>query len=601
MKGKKGLMELKDHFQREMLALRELGREAMTRNPALVPFFGTPGRDTDVERLLEGFSFLAGRLQEKIDDELPEITYGIFGMLWPNYLRPVPAASVIQYQLTSNITGASVIPRGTLVDSVPVDGTRCRFQTIYDTEILPLRVADQRMIERHGTAIIAVRFAVTNGGLRTLRLSRLRIFFTGDKEERSIPYTLYLNLVRRLKEVRFVIRDGGEDGEFRENVTAVLPPSCVRPLGFQEDEGLYPYTKEVALGYRVLQEYFCYPEKFLFVEISRLEQGLGKETMARFSDQEEFELHFVLPALPDGYEAFQAKNWNLFCTPVVNIFPFTAVPYHATQERPEYKVMPDTKCPEHFLVYSVEHVGSWHNRGKKGDSFESIKSLDASQYLSKDSSTCYRLHVRPTLDRKNVETYTALEQIPPEGLTVDLKLLCTNGLLPIQLGLGDICENISKDAATSPFKNILPVSPPYPPPCSEDTLWKLFSNMSLNNIQLANIQAFRALISTYAFPAMHTSVQARALERHLQSILAIETPATDRLFNGIPKRGAQTKILMDQSFFSCEGAMYLFGSALNEFLGMYATVNSFHQFILKEAAQGKEYCWPARLGSVMRR
>jgi type VI secretion system protein ImpG len=171
----------------------------------------------------------------------------------------------------------------------------------------------------------------------------------------------------------------------------------------------------------------------------------------------------------------------------------------------------------------------------------------------------------------------------------------------VQLDLGEVCENVEKDAAALSFKNILPVSTPYPPPCSEDSLWKLFSNMSLNYIPLTDLPAFRAMIATYAFRAKHTRTQARALERHLQSIQAIESPTTDRLFNGIPRRGAQTKIVMDQSLFSCEGAMYLFGAALNEFLSMYATVNSFHQFIIKEAARGEEYRWPARLGSATRR
>jgi type VI secretion system protein ImpG len=571
----------------------------MGRDQALEPFFGTPGRDADVERLLESFSFLAGRLREKLDDELPEITHGLFGMLWPNYLRPLPAASVIQYQLHNNATNTSFIPRGTLVESTAVGGTACRFQTVYDTEVLPLAVVDQRMIERHGTAIMAVRFAITGGGLRDLPLSRLRVFFTGEKDE-SIPYTLYLNLVYRLREVRFVIREAGPAGDLREHVTATLPPSCIRPLGFQEDEGLYPYPKETALGYRMLQEYFCYPEKFLFVEIAGLEQGLNKETLARFADTKEFELHFVLPALPERYETFQAANWRLFCTPVINIFPYSAAPLHVTRECPEYKVVPETRQPEHVPVYSVEHVENWQHLDNKGDSFADLQPINAAQYWSGDSFIRYRLHVRPALDHQNVETFITFDRIPVKGATVGLTLLCTNGLLPAQLGLGDIRENISNDANAVPFKNIVPVSPPHPPPCDADTLWQLLSNMSLNYIPLTDVSAFRAVIATYAFRAGHNRAQAKALDRLLQGIRAIDSPTTDRIFDGLPRRGARTTITMDQTFFSCEGAMYLFGSALNEFLSMYATVNSFHQLIIKEASRGEEYQWPARLGSAVR-
>ena len=590
--------QLGDYYQRELLALRELGREAARRNPALEPFFGTPGRDPDVERLLEGFSFLAGRLREKLDDELPEIVQGLFGMLWPNYLRPLPAASVIQYQPRGNVTGATTVPRGTLVESVPVDGARCRFQTVYDTEILPLQVEDVRFLERHGAAIMAVRFAVAGGVLGGLPLSRLRVFFTGDG---AIPYTLYFNLAYRLQEARFVLRDSSPDGESREYVAAVLPPSCMRPLGFREDEGLYPYPRETALGYRILQEYFCYPEKFLFVEIAGLEQGLTKETLARFAGAREFELHFVLPALPEHYESFQASNWNLCCTPVVNIFPFAAASLHVVREYPEYKVLPAARQPEHFPVYSVEHVGTWRNLDKHSGVFTSLQTCEAAQCWSEDSSPRYRLSLRPTLDRQDVETSIAFERIPTNGMTVALKLLCTNGLLPTRLGPGDIRENIGHDANTAPFANILPVSIPHPPPCSEDMLWKLLSNMSLNYIPLTDAAAFRAVIATYAFRAGSNRARSRELDRLLQGIRAIDSPTTDRIFDGSPRRGARTTITMDQSFFICEGAMVLFGSVLNEFLSMYATVNSFHQLIVKEASRGEEYHWPARIGSAVRR
>jgi len=589
--------QLGDYYQRELLALRELGREAARRNPALEPFFGTPGRDPDVERLLEGFSFLAGRLREKLDDELPEIVQGLFGMLWPNYLRPLPAASVIQYQPRGNVTGATTVPRGTLVESVPVDGARCRFQTVYDTEILPLQVEDVRFLERHGAAIMAVRFAVAGGVLGGLPLSRLRVFFTGDG---AIPYTLYFNLAYRLQEARFVLRDSSPDGESREYVAAVLPPSCMRPLGFREDEGLYPYPRETALGYRILQEYFCYPEKFLFVEIAGLEQGLTKETLARFAGAREFELHFVLPALPEHYESFQASNWNLCCTPVVNIFPFVTASHRVPPGQSGYKIIPDARRPDALAVYSVEGVSSWTNQGRAGVAYDRLHSF--ADLPDRETRIRYRVQTLPTLDREGTETSIQIDGADHAGLLISLHLLCTNGALPKRLGVGDIRVSTgSGGTASTPFTNILPVTVPLPPPCDEDMLWQLLSNMRLNYIPLTDAAAFRAVIATYAFRAGSNRARSRELDRLLQGIRAIASPTTDRIFDGSPRRGARTTITIDQSFFICEGAMVLFGAVLNEFLSMYATVNSFHQLIVKEASRGEEYHWPARLGSAVRR
>lgn len=211
-------MAFQNIFQTEMLILREHARKVGERNRPTI--CSTPlAAILVVERLFENFSFLTAKLRQKLDDELPEITHGLFSTLSSNYLRPLPAASIIQYEPTSNTTSVTTIPRGTLVESIPIDGTRCQFQTIYDVDLLPLRVVEQRILERNGTGIIAVRFALTGGNLQTLHLSRLRVFFTG---ETTIPHTLYMTLTHRLKELRFVIKDGGHDGEYRENITGVL-------------------------------------------------------------------------------------------------------------------------------------------------------------------------------------------------------------------------------------------------------------------------------------------------------------------------------------------------------------------------------------------
>ena len=167
-------MSFNRYYQEELLALRELGKEFARRNPALAPFLDTPGRDPDVERILEGFAFLAGRLRQKLDDELPEITHSLFSLLWPNYLRPIPAASVIRYTPGENISGAVTIPRGTEVESVEVGGLRCRFRTVYETEILPLRIIGHSVREHGGLASLVLRFAVQGGGLENIPLRKLR-------------------------------------------------------------------------------------------------------------------------------------------------------------------------------------------------------------------------------------------------------------------------------------------------------------------------------------------------------------------------------------------------------------------------------------------
>lgn len=84
-------------FRDELAFLREQGVEFAKTHPQLARFLNSRNTDPDVERLLEGFAFLTGRLREKVEDEFPELTHSIINMLWPNYLRPVPSLAIVQF------------------------------------------------------------------------------------------------------------------------------------------------------------------------------------------------------------------------------------------------------------------------------------------------------------------------------------------------------------------------------------------------------------------------------------------------------------------------------------------------------------------------
>ncbi|MDL2274718.1 type VI secretion system baseplate subunit TssF [Desulfosarcina sp. OttesenSCG-928-G10] len=586
-------MTFNRYYQEELLALRELGREFSKRNPGLSAFLDTPGRDPDVERILEGFAFLSGRLRQKLDDELPEITHSLFSLLWPNYLRPIPACSIIQYQPGDNISGAATLPRGTMVESVPVEGTRCRFRTVYDVDIYPLRITALNILERSGEAAIELRFQTLNVPLENLVLTRLPFFLAG---ETAIAHTLYITLVHRVREIRIILRDS----QMEERIVTTLSAENIVPMGFAEKEGLYPYPANTFPGYRILQEFFCFPEKFLFVELSGLGQGLEKRILQSFPGLTEFSIHFVLKELPGLYDAFRPDNFQLFCTPVVNLFPMDSSPLVLDQHQTEYRIVPDPRQPSHYAVYSVDHVGTWGMNDRDSRTYLPFESFEYETGKERDAAW-FRLRMRPSHKDDGTETYISFVQrldgaVIPKKETISMELTCTNRLLPKELRVGDICIHADNTPAAVSFSNITPVIPSFNPPLEGDILWRLLSNMSLNYVSLTDINALRAVISTYDFRAPHDRPKARMLEKILNSMVGIECSETDRIYRGLPVRGAQTRLTIDQRAFSCEGAMYLFGSILDEFFALYATVNSFHQLIIKEFSRGETYTWPARLG-----
>ena len=580
------------YYLDELVALRELGREYSKNNPSLAPFFDTPRRDPDVERILEGVAFLCGRLRQKLDDELPEITHALFSLLWPNYLRTIPSCSIVRYRPAANLTWAVTVPRGTTVESAAVEGTKCRFRTAYDTQILPLELAEQTVMEHDGQIVLALRFSVIGSTLGNIPISRLRLFFNGEP---AIAHTLHFTVVHNTRELRFLLPD--VDG--KPVSMHSLPASSIRPVGFLEEEGLYPYPANTFPGYRVIQEYFCFGEKFLFAEISGLDQCVDA-AMPLAQGAKEFTLHFVLHEFPEQYESWRKDNIQLFCTPVANLFPMDSTPLTVDHRQTEYRIVPDPRLPYHFAVYSVEKVQSWGGDGKFRREYRAFESFEHGSSPDVDAAY-YRLRLRPSMNDESTETYISIvhSQATTGSLRdeiLSLELTCTNRLLPQYLTVGDINTHADDTPDTVTLANITPVTPPFTPPLEGDMLWRLISNMSLNFLPLNNVQAMRALIASYDFRALHDRHRARVLDKTLQGMVRIAVEETDRIYQGLPVRGAVTRMTLDQRSFSCEGEMFLFASILNEFLALYATVNSFHQLVVIEEKRGEQYQWPARLG-----
>jgi len=580
------------YYLDELVSLRELGREYSRNNPSLAPFFDTPQRDPDVERILEGVAFLCGRLRQKLDDELPEITHALFSLLWPNYLRTIPSCSIVRYEPAANLTWAVTIPRGTMVESVEVEGTKCLFRTVYENQVLPVQLNEQSVFEHDGQIILALRFGIIGSSLENIPLSRLRLFFTGEP---AIAHSLYFTLTRSVREIRFLLR--GEQGAYQP--VHALSPEMIRPVGFREDEGLYPYPANTFPGYRIIQEYFCFSEKFLFAEISGLDTcvAAGKDAVA---GADEFVLHFVLSEFPEQYESWRRDNIQLFCTPVVNLFPMDATPLTVDHRQTEYRIVPDPRLPDHYAVYSVERVRRWGSNGKFRREYRAFESFEHGSSPDTDAAY-YRLRLRPSINDESTETYISIvhSQTSPAAQDeeiISLELTCTNRLLPSRLIVGDINTHADDTPDTVTLGNITSVTPPYTPPLEGDLLWRLISNMSLNYLPLGNVHAMRALIASYDFRALHDRNRARILNKMLGGMTGIESKETDRIYQGLPVRGAVTRLTLDRVGFSCEGDMCLFASVINEFLALYATVNSFHQLVVVDARRGEEYQWPARLG-----
>ena len=352
------------HYSQELTYLRYLGAEFANKYPKVAGrLLLEAGKceDPHVERLLEGFAFLAARVYQKIDDEFPQIVESLISVLYPYYLRPIPSASVVQFHLDPDqgklMTGLPV-PRGSLLYSPPVQGTPCKFQTCYDTTLWPVEVkaADWRSADRiqppvaSGGAAAVIRLelhCLPDVSFAKLNLKTLRFFVQGDG-------TFTNSLIELLCNNSFQIVARDLSAPARKSV--VLPPGSLRQVGFLPDEGLLPFPRRSFWGYRLLQEYFAFPEKFYFLDLS------GFEKLAAADFGEKIELLFFLSDFERSDQrqmlelGVSRSTFRLGCTPVVNLFEQVAEPILLEQKRFEYRIVSDARREEAMDIFSIDDV-----------------------------------------------------------------------------------------------------------------------------------------------------------------------------------------------------------------------------------------------------
>ena len=144
--------ELLDLYERELSYLRKMGEEFKKKYPKVasrLQLEPSKCEDPHVERLLEGFAFLAARVHLKLEDDFSEVSESLLNLIFPHYVRPIPSMSLVEFHLDpeqGKLTSGFEIPRDAELHTDPVDGAPCKFRTCYDTVLWPVTVEDVRWI-----------------------------------------------------------------------------------------------------------------------------------------------------------------------------------------------------------------------------------------------------------------------------------------------------------------------------------------------------------------------------------------------------------------------------------------------------------------------
>ena len=478
------------YYERELNYLRRLGTEFAEKYPKIAGrLLLEAGKceDPHVERMLEGFAFLAARIHLKLDDEFPEIVEGMFNILYPHFLRPVPSMSVVQFHLDpeqGRLTSGLRIPRESVLYSAPVNGAPCKFRTCYDTTIWPLRVstAEWKPIDRMqppvtgSNAVGAIRIVLDclpDVLFEHLELDKLRLFLLGDG---GLTHTLLELLSNNC--VTVLARDPDNPKKI-----ASLGPNAVSQVGFAEDEGMVPFPRRSFWGYRLLGEYFTFPEKFLFLDI------FGFEEMKKLRFGKRVELIFLL----SDFERKERRQlvelgvnrdvFQLGCVPVVNLFAQTAEPILVEHKMYEYRIVPDARREQSIDIFSVDRVTGVTSNASEVADYQPFYSFRHAHTHEKERGywqTSRRLS--SWRSDKGSDTYIAFvkltgERMAPDRETITLRLTCTNRDLPSRLPFGNEAGDFQLEGG-GPLERIVALVKPSDailPPASASLLWRLVS------------------------------------------------------------------------------------------------------------------------------
>lgn len=608
--------ELLLYYENELNYLRQLGAEFGLKYPKIAGrLILEPDKcdDPHVERLLEAFAFLAARVHLKIDDEFPEITEALLSILYPHYIRPLPSMSIVEMHLDAEQGGAAApqkIPRGAVLNSRPVGGVPCQFRTCFETTVLPLRIVacewtspdrlSPAVKSLDAVAAIRIEFrAPQDVLLPALGLDTLRLHIAG---EANVSHTLYELLCANT--VQILVRDPTTNSRVRP---VVLRGDSLRPAGFGEAESMLPYPRRSFPGYRLLQEYFTFPDKFFFFDVS----GLGEALATGYKNR--FELVFLISQfeLTERRQTLElginAKTFRVNTTPIVNLFMQTCEPILLDQRRYEYPVVPDVRRPQATEVFSIDEVVSINPQSNEVQRFEPFYSFRHATQRDK-KQTFWLAHRRQSSRAGDEGTEMSVSLVDlsaraiiPEIDTLTLRTTCTNRDLPSRLTFANEAGDFEIEGGAA-IKRIVALRKPTAsirPPSGKAALWRLISHLSLNYLSLVDEgrEAFQEILKLYNFTGSAYS------EKQIDGITGISSGRHfARLIseNGITfARGTRVQLELDEEMFT-GGGVFLFSSVIERFLAEYVSLNSFSQLAVR-TKQRKEALkeWPPRAGQTI--
>lgn len=613
------------YYEKELQHLRDMGGEFAQQYPKIAGRLGLESNacaDPYVERLLEGFSFLAARIQLKMDAEFPRFINHLLEIIYPQYLAPTPSMAIVQCQSDLNegsLAAGFTLARGTALRSLlgKGDQTSCEFRTAHEVCLWPLEITEAHYftvsgsmagmdISRWGPVKAGLRLRLKVGAglcFKDLALERLPLYLRGSD---ALPNKLLEQLLAHA--VGMIITPGQASPAWHK----LIDKKAISALGFTDDEALIPCGARGFHAYRLLHEYFALPERFMFVELGGLAEGV------QACDGAELDILILFDQLDASLEqVVSANNFALFCTPAINLFPKRCDRIHLSDKHTEFHIVPDRTRPLDYEVWQVLGVQAYGTGVEVEKTFTPLyQSNDL--HTGQDDQAYFqirrakRIHSDQrhkeslSLNYLGSEVFLSLVDASETPLSMThlqcgVDTLCSNRdrVLGMPIGVGKTDFTVDSSA---PVLSVRCLSGPTMPAHSHaegETAWRLINHLSLNYLSLMDVDGKEGAQSLRELLRLYVNTDNVADVRQVEGVRAISSCAiVRRLPVAGPisyARGLQITLTLDDAAFEGSSA-FLLGAVLEQFFAKYVSLNSFTETVVKTTRRGDIMRWPARIG-----
>ncbi len=561
---------MRDYFEAEMRLLHESARAFAAAHPEQARHLDLEGlkdRDPCVERLLEGMAYLTAQLRCRIDDDIPEIAETLLDQLWPRMLRPYPSATILEFRpLPGQLQRPRTIAAHTEVRSRAVPAASasgeplplcCRFRTTEEVCVRPLRVDSLEVGEATGGgALLSLGLQVEAGEAGAIAPDRLRLFLHADP---ALALWLRHQLCGRLLRVEV-------DAEGLERLR-LGGAECLEPAGLDWDGPVLPGAGEAGdggvPGLGLLHDYFCFRDRFLFVDL------LGLDRVAWPPGCRRFRIHLRVADVPPPDHRLKPENIRLHCAPAVNLFRTETEPVRLDQRRVAYPLVADAAAPDAVQVYGVEEVTGSVAPGSASTG-AGVRRYHPMHSFRQGPAAAGHYHCHRRWQGARQETWISVDNGDQRAETLSCVVTAHDGDLPRRhLRAGDLTDPGPGFPSTIRVTNLTRPSVMRRPPDRDRYRWDLVAHLGFNVGSLSRPGALRRLLALYDWSGDEQN------RRRLEALQEVELGPRERVRRGALSRGLEFRLTVQERHFRDRADLHLFGDVLHRFLAMHAAINCF--------------------------